>query len=191
MTSIPVWHLSGHGLGCSDEPAFGDSFSFGAPASDGEHDQERVVDEQAQEHLAAEEAVVGQRARHTVHIRDGVQERSDRQVGVLFQMARTGDVLDEVGAVRHRDDHRVELGDHPPLGFHRGQSGLGETLGIEKQLVAVENTRGGISKASMVHNDATPHIEVDPETYEVRADGELLTCEPAEVLPMAQRYFLF
>jgi urease subunit alpha len=55
----------------------------------------------------------------------------------------------------------------------------------------VENTRGGIGKASMIHNDATPHIEVDPETYEVRADGELLTCEPATVLPMAQRYFLF
>jgi urease subunit alpha len=43
----------------------------------------------------------------------------------------------------------------------------------------------------MVLNNATPHMEVDPETYEVRADGELLTCEPAEVLPMAQRYFLF
>jgi len=70
-------------------------------------------------------------------------------------------------------------------------AGLAETLGVEKQLVVVENTRGGISKASMIHNDATPHIEVDPETYEVRADGELLTCEPAEVLPMAQRYFLF
>ena len=54
----------------------------------------------------------------------------------------------------------------------------------------VENTRG-ISKKSMIHNDATPDIEVDPETYEVRADGELLTCAPAEVLPMAQRYFLF
>jgi len=64
-------------------------------------------------------------------------------------------------------------------------------LGVDKQLVAVENTRGGIGKASMVLNDAMPHIEVDPETYEVRADGELLTCEPASVLPMAQRYFLF
>ena len=60
-----------------------------------------------------------------------------------------------------------------------------------KELVAVENTRGGISKASMVHNDATPDIEVDPETYRVTADGELLVCEPAKVLPMAQRYFLF
>ena len=64
-------------------------------------------------------------------------------------------------------------------------------LGIEKELYAVKNTRGGISKKSMIHNDATPKIEVDPETYEVRADGELLTCAPAEVLPMAQRYFLF
>ena len=71
------------------------------------------------------------------------------------------------------------------------ESGLGDRLGTDKELVAVENTRGGISKASMVLNDLTPTIEVDPETYEVRANGELLTCEPAEVLPMAQRYFLF
>ncbi|QND51920.1 urease subunit alpha [Phyllobacterium sp. 628] len=70
-------------------------------------------------------------------------------------------------------------------------AGLRQSLGTDKQLVGVENTRGGISKASMIHNDATPHVEVDPETYEVRADGELLTCEPATVLPMAQRYFLF
>jgi urease subunit alpha len=55
----------------------------------------------------------------------------------------------------------------------------------------VKNTRGGISKKSMIHNSATPKIEVDSETYEVRADGELLTCAPAEVLPMAQRYFMF
>jgi len=71
------------------------------------------------------------------------------------------------------------------------EDGLGERLGVQKRLVAVENVRGGISKKSMVLNDATPHIEVDPETYDVRADGELLVCEPAEVLPMAQRYFLF
>jgi urease subunit alpha len=71
------------------------------------------------------------------------------------------------------------------------RGGLRNKLGVEKQLVAVENTRGGISKKSMVHNGATPKIEVDPETYEVKADGELLTCAPAEVLPMAQRYFLF
>ncbi|MBS0411416.1 MAG: urease subunit alpha [Proteobacteria bacterium] len=64
-------------------------------------------------------------------------------------------------------------------------------LGLDKQLLAVGNVRGGLSKASMVHNAATPVIEVDPETYVVKADGEILTCEPAEVLPMAQRYFLF
>jgi urease subunit alpha len=70
-------------------------------------------------------------------------------------------------------------------------SGLPAELGLRRDLLPVENTRGGLSKASMIHNSATPVIEVDPETYEVRADGELLTCEPAEVLPMAQRYFLF
>ena len=71
------------------------------------------------------------------------------------------------------------------------KAGLGKKLGIQKELVAVQNTRGKISKKSMIHNDATPQIEVDAETYEVRADGELLTCAPAETLPMAQRYFLF
>ncbi len=71
------------------------------------------------------------------------------------------------------------------------EDGLAARLQTGKTLVAVENTRGGISKKSMVLNDATPHIEVDPETYDVRADGELLVCEPADVLPMAQRYFLF
>lgn len=69
--------------------------------------------------------------------------------------------------------------------------GVADTFGLSKPTLAVSNTRGGIGKANMVHNSATPHIEVDPETYEVRADGELLTCEPAQVLPMAQRYFLF
>jgi urease subunit alpha len=68
---------------------------------------------------------------------------------------------------------------------------LGRKLGLTRELVAVRNTRSGISKKSMIHNDATPVIEVNPETYEVRADGELLVCEPADVLPMAQRYFLF
>jgi urease subunit alpha len=66
-----------------------------------------------------------------------------------------------------------------------------ERLGVEKEFVAVENTRAGISKASKEANDATPDIRVDPETYAVTADGELLVCEPAKVLPMAQRYFLF
>jgi urease subunit alpha len=63
-------------------------------------------------------------------------------------------------------------------------------LKLEKPLVAVKNTRG-LKKRDMVHNDYRPKISVDPETYEVRADGELLACEPATVLPMAQRYFLF
>jgi len=71
------------------------------------------------------------------------------------------------------------------------EDGLAHQLETDKEMVAVENTRGGISKASMVLNSATPNIEVDPETYEVRADSELLTCEPATELPMAQRYFLF
>ncbi len=69
--------------------------------------------------------------------------------------------------------------------------GLRQRLGVDKAMVAVENTRGGIGKRSMILNDAMPHVEVDSETYEVRADGELLTCPPATELPMAQRYFLF
>ncbi|TNE62955.1 MAG: urease subunit alpha [Rhodobacteraceae bacterium] len=68
--------------------------------------------------------------------------------------------------------------------------GIGKQLGLAKQTLAVENTRN-IGKSSMVMNNATPEIEVNPETYEVRANGELLTCEPATELPMAQRYFLF
>ncbi|MBY6118752.1 urease subunit alpha [Mameliella alba] len=68
--------------------------------------------------------------------------------------------------------------------------GIGAGLGLAKQTVAVRNTRG-IGKKDLLLNDATPTVEVDPETYEVRANGELLTCEPASELPMAQRYFLF
>ncbi len=71
------------------------------------------------------------------------------------------------------------------------EEGLSKRLGLDRKLLGVRNTRSGISKESMIHNAATPSIEVDPETYEVRADGELLTCPPAEMLPMAQRYFLF
>ena len=67
---------------------------------------------------------------------------------------------------------------------------LAGDLGLARELVAVEGTRK-IGKRSMVLNDALPKMEVDPETYEVRADGELLVCEPATVLAMAQRYFLF
>jgi len=68
--------------------------------------------------------------------------------------------------------------------------GIGGKLGLSKKTVAVENTRK-IGKSHLIHNTATPQMDVNPETYEVRADGELLTCEPATKLPMAQRYFLF
>ena len=67
---------------------------------------------------------------------------------------------------------------------------VGKALGLAKATLAVKNTRG-IGKKDLKLNDATPQVEVNPETYEVRADGELLTCQPAEELPMAQRYFLF
>jgi urease subunit alpha len=70
------------------------------------------------------------------------------------------------------------------------ERGIPDQLGLKKQAIAVKGVRN-ISKLDMKLNDALPHMEVDPETYEVRADGELLTCEPASVLPMAQRYFLF
>ncbi|MEQ8708310.1 MAG: urease subunit alpha [Rhodospirillales bacterium] len=70
-------------------------------------------------------------------------------------------------------------------------AGVREKYGLQRATIAVENVRGGIGKSSMVLNDATPKIDVDPETYEVHADGELLTCEPATVLPLAQRYFMF
>lgn len=69
-------------------------------------------------------------------------------------------------------------------------NGIGKKLGLAKDTVAVRNTRN-IGKSDLILNNATPHIEVNPETYEVRADGILLTCEPAKELPMAQRYFLF
>ncbi len=68
--------------------------------------------------------------------------------------------------------------------------GIGAALGLRKQTLAVANTRN-IGKRDLKLNDALPQVEVNPETYEVRADGELLTCAPAEVLPMAQRYFMF
>ena len=70
------------------------------------------------------------------------------------------------------------------------QAGIGAQLELRKRLVAVRDTRR-VSKRDMVLNDYLPRIEVDPETYHVRADGELLVCEPAQVLPLAQRYFLF
>jgi urease subunit alpha len=69
-------------------------------------------------------------------------------------------------------------------------SDIGRNLGLKRRLVAVKNTRN-IGKRDMKLNDLQPVIEVDSQTYEVRADGELLVCEPAKVLPLAQRYFLF
>jgi urease subunit alpha len=68
--------------------------------------------------------------------------------------------------------------------------GIAGALGLQKHVVAVQGTRS-IGKRDLIHNDKMPVIEVDPQTYEVRADGVLLTCEPAEELPLAQRYFLF
>lgn len=70
------------------------------------------------------------------------------------------------------------------------ERGVGERLGLKRIVAAVDGVRG-IGKAEMKLNNALPRIEVDPETYEVRADGELLTCEPATDLPLAQRYFLY
>lgn len=70
------------------------------------------------------------------------------------------------------------------------EAGVGQKLGLKKQLVAVRDTRN-IGKHNLIHNDYLPIIEVDSQTYEVRADGELLTCSPAKELPLAQRYFLF
>jgi urease subunit alpha len=69
-------------------------------------------------------------------------------------------------------------------------AGIAERYGLTKRIVPVKNCRN-ISKADMIHNAWRPAISVDPETYQVIADGQLLTCEPATVLPMAQRYFLF
>ena len=69
-------------------------------------------------------------------------------------------------------------------------AGIGETLKLNKPIAAVKNMRK-LRKSDMIHNDYVPHMEVDSETYEVRADGQLLVCEPATILPMAQRYFLF
>jgi urease subunit alpha len=68
--------------------------------------------------------------------------------------------------------------------------GIKERFGLAKPLVAVRGIRT-VGKRHMIHNDYLPHMEVDPQTYAVRADGQLLTCEPASSLPLAQRYFLF
>jgi urease subunit alpha len=76
------------------------------------------------------------------------------------------------------------------LSKHAIDAGIPQAIGLQKRTAAVSNIRQ-LTKRDLKLNDAMPHMEVDPETYEVRADGELLTCEPATVLPMAQRYFLF
>jgi urease subunit alpha len=70
------------------------------------------------------------------------------------------------------------------------KSGIASGYGLRRRLSAVKKCRG-LSKRDMKLNDALPQMEVDPETYEVRADGELLRCAPAKTLPLAQRYFLF
>jgi urease subunit alpha len=69
-------------------------------------------------------------------------------------------------------------------------AGVPETIGLQSNAISVKNCRT-INKSNMINNDYQPTIEVDPQTYEVRADGELLTCEPAAEVPLAQRYFLF
>jgi urease subunit alpha len=68
--------------------------------------------------------------------------------------------------------------------------GIADSYGLRRPLVAVRGCRS-VQKTDLIHNSAMPQIEVDPQNYQVRADGELLWCEPAAVLPMAQRYFLF
>jgi urease subunit alpha len=68
--------------------------------------------------------------------------------------------------------------------------GIPQQLGLQKELLAVRSCRS-IGKANMIHTSAVPHVEVDPETYVVKADGQILSCEPAEHLSLAQRYFLF
>ena len=70
------------------------------------------------------------------------------------------------------------------------ENNIGNALELRKKTAPVKNTRN-INKSNMVYNDLCPKVEVDPETYEVRANGEILTCEPASELPMAQRYFLY
>ena len=113
--------------------------------------------------------------------------RADGRSECLDPDAAAGALPADVRRLRPRaggDLHHLRLRRRARCRHRRG-------LEAAAPLVPVANTRGGIGKRSMIHNDATPVIEVDAETYEVRADGVLLTCEPATVLPMAQRYFLF
>ncbi len=115
--------------------------------------------------------------------RDGGNGRSQR----LHSDAAAGALSTDVRRLRRGADGLLAHLRVPSL----ARQGAGCAPAHRPRLVAVENTRGGISKASMIHNDATPTLHVDPETYRVTADGEHLTCEPASELPMAQRYFLF
>lgn len=108
-------------------------------------------------------------------------------------MGRVGEVINRTWQTadkmkRQRGPLPEEQGDNDNFHVRRY---IVSDLGLEKQLLAVENTRSGIGKSAMILNNATPEIDVNPETYEVRANGELLTCEPATVLLMAQRYFMY
>ena len=115
------------------------------------------------------------------------RSRADGRSQRLDPHPAAGPLPSDVRSLRN-GAHR--LGAHLRLAGRRRQR-LAAQPGVGKEFVAVENVRGGISKKAMIHNDATPDIQVDPETYRVTADGELLVCEPAQALPMAQRYFLF
>jgi urease subunit alpha len=83
--------------------------------------------------------------------------------------------------------HRSSFTFVSQAGLH---AGVKERFGLSKHVAAVKNIRG-VRKANMIHNSYLPVMEIDAQTYSVRADGQLLTCEPAVSLPMAQRYFLF
>ena len=123
--------------------------------------------------------------------RDDRQGRDDRVVGDGRRQrfdphAAAGDLPADVRQLRRRAAlHFADVFSKAAV-----NAGLREKLGLKKNAVAVNHCRG-LTKRDMINNDALPRIEVDPDTYEVRADGVLLTCEPAQVLPMAQRYFLF
>jgi hypothetical protein len=122
---------------------------------------------------------------------DGREGRHDRVVGDgrrqrLDSHSAACDLQADVWQLRRRA--ALHVADFFVEG--RCECGTPGKLGLKKTAVAVKNCRG-LTKRDMINNDALPRMEVDPDTYEVRADGVLLTCEPAQVLPMAQRYFLF
>jgi flagellar motor component MotA len=136
--------------------------------------------------------------------RDGILSLEDTVEDLEDDMLRKGlrlvvdgtesEILVEVlesdlSIMEQRKMEDAVLRDHGGAQFSAFKPALAE-LGLHKPLMAVRNTRK-IGKRDMIHNDLTPAIEVDPETYVVKADGVVLACEPARVLPMAQRYFLF